>query len=164
MKPPAPSSPLRRLANALAAMLRQPPRAVRVAGAALALLLVVNVLWQGAQPYAVGLVPGGWDKLAHASLHAVLCTMLLFALGVRRGLWAVALCAAFAALDEFAQQFSPGRSVSFMDWLASVAGAVLALAAAHAFAWHAEMAQLRRARRMRETMARWLHPRRGDLR
>jgi VanZ family protein len=125
-------SPLRRIALVLADALTQPSRPARFGAAALAALLVVNVLWQGAQPYAVGLVPGGWDKLAHATLHAVLCTCLLFSLGLRRGLAAVLSCAAFAALDEFAQYFSPGRSVSVMDWLASVAGAGAAWAGAHA--------------------------------
>jgi VanZ family protein len=134
MNQTAPLSPLRRTATTLVDALNRPSPAMRWTGAAVAVLLVVNVLWQGAQPYAVGLVPGGWDKLAHATLHAVLCTCLLFTLGLRRGLVAVLLCATFAALDEFAQYFSPGRSVSAMDWLASVTGALAAWAGAHALA------------------------------
>lgn len=123
-----------------------------------ALMLVTGVLWQGAQPYAVGLVSVGWDKLAHGGLHFVLCTALLFALKLHRGWWAVGLCAAFAALDEWSQQFNPGRTVSALDWAASVAGAVLALAAAHLLAWRTEMLALHRARRRRALVARWPLP------
>ena len=142
----------------LAKALRRPPRWVRALAVAGALILVLNVLWHGAQPYAVGLLPNGWDKVAHVALHFVLCTLLLFALGLRRGWWAVAACAAFSALDEYAQQFSPGRSVEFADWVASVAGALLGLAAAHAIEWQVEMRRLHRAFHMKQTMARWLRP------
>jgi VanZ like family len=149
---------LRRTVAPLAKALRQPTHWVKVVAVTSALLLAANVLWHGAQPYAVGLVPNGWDKVAHATLHFVLCTVLLFALGLRRGWWAVALCSAFAAIDEWAQQFSPGRSVSFYDWLASDVGAVLGLAFAHALAWFGEMSRLRHKSRMNEAMARWLRP------
>lgn len=148
----------RRTLALLAKALRQPPRWLRLAALCLALVLVGNVLWHGAQPYAVGLVREGWDKLAHAGLHFVLCAALLFTLDLRRGWWAVGLCAAFAALDEWAQQFNPGRSVSAADWLASVGGAVLALATAHALAWRQQISGLRRERRRRALIAYWSQP------
>ena len=138
-----------------AGALRQPSRALRIVAIGGAAMLAVNVLWQGAQPYAVGLFADGWDKVAHAMLHYVLCSVLLLALGLRRGLWALVLCASFAAIDEWAQQFSPGRSVSVYDWLASVAGAVLALAAAHGLVWAGEIKHLQRARRRRDKLNRW---------
>jgi VanZ family protein len=146
---------VRRVMALWAAALRQPSRALRTIAIGTAALLVVNVLWQGAQPYAVGLFAEGWDKVAHAALHYVLCSVLLLALGLRRGVWALVLCASFAAIDEWAQQFSPGRSVSFYDWLASVAGAMLALAVAHAQVWANEMKRLHVARRRREKLNRW---------
>ena len=146
---------VRRVMALWAAALRQPSRALRIVAIGTAALLVVNVLWQGAQPYAVGLFADGWDKVAHATLHCVLCSVLLLALGLRRGVWAVVLCASFAAIDEWAQQFSPGRSVSFYDWLASVVGAVLAWAAAHALVWTGEMKRLQIARRRRDKLNRW---------
>ena len=138
--------------------MRRPPTWLRWSAGAVALLLVGNVLWHGAQPYAVGLVPGGWDKLAHAGLHFMLCTTLLLTLKLRRGWWAVGLCAAFAALDEWSQQFNPGRTVSAADWAASVAGAVLALAAAHSLAWRTEIVALHRARQRRALVVRWTLP------
>jgi len=156
MSLPAPTpNALRRVMALWADALRQPSRTLRKVAIGTALLLVVNVLVQGAQPYAVGLFADGWDKVAHAALHFVLCSVLLLALGLRRGVWALLLSASFAAIDEWAQQFSPGRSVSFYDWLASVVGAVLALAAAHALVWTGEMKRLQQTRRRREKLARW---------
>jgi VanZ family protein len=156
MSSPAPNaSAVRRLMVLWAGALRRPSPALRFIAIGLATLLVVNVLWQGAQPYAVGLLADGWDKLAHATLHYVLCSVLLLALGVRRGTLALVLCAAFAAVDEWAQQFSPGRSVSLFDWLASVVGAVLALAVAHALVWTGDMKRLQQARQRREKLSRW---------
>jgi VanZ family protein len=156
-KSPATGAARRGLAF-LSLAVRQPPPWLRCSAGTLSLLLVGNVLWHGAQPYAVGLVPGGWDKLAHAGLHFVLCASLLLALKLQRGWWAVALCAAFAALDEWSQQFNPGRSVSVADWAVSVVGAVLALAAAHALAWRDEIAALRRARLRRVFLSRGVLP------
>ena len=146
---------VRRVMALWAAALRQPSGALRSVAIGTAALLAVNVLWQGSQPYAVGLFADGWDKLAHAALHFVLCSVLLLALGLRRGVWALVLCANFAAIDEWAQQFSPGRSVSLSDWLASVVGAVLALAAAHGLVWTGEMKRLQIARRRRDKLNRW---------
>lgn len=145
----------RRVIALWAGALRQPSRALRTVAICTAVFLALNVLVQGAQPYAVGLFADGWDKVAHATLHYVLCSVLLLALGLRRGVWALVLCASFAAIDEWAQQFSPGRSVSFYDWLASVVGAVLALATAHGLVWTGEMKRLRQARRHRQKLAQW---------
>lgn len=151
-----PLSVSRRALAAMGRVLRSPPRWVRWVAAACAALLVAQVLWHGAQPYAVGLVSHGLDKLAHAALHFGLCALLLLALKLQRGWWAVALCAAVAAIDEAAQQFNPGRSVEWADWYASVAGAMLALAAAHAIAWRTEMRQLQQAQARRSALTRWL--------
>ena len=156
MNSSAPTPNAVRLVMALwAGALRQPSRSLRILALGTAALLVVNVLWQGSQPYAVGLFADGWDKVAHATLHYALCSVLLLAMGLRRGAWALLLCAGFAAIDEWAQQFSPGRSVSFYDWLASVIGAVLALAAAHGLVWTSEMKRLQIARRRRDKLNRW---------
>ena len=68
----------------------------------------------------------------------------------------MAACLAFAVLDEGFQQFSPGRSVSLADVVASGCGAVLALASAHALAWHNDLQAVRRAMRLRRLKAMWL--------
>jgi VanZ family protein len=147
--------PARPFAHRLGQWVLGPPTALRVAGAAGALVLTAAVLGLGAQPGAVGLVADGWDKLAHAALHFVLAWLLLFATGLRRGVWVLLGCTAFAVLDEFAQQFNPGRSISAADVASSVAGAVLALACARAFAWAGELRSARRRLRTRALVARW---------
>ena len=58
-------------------------------GRAITALLVVGILFGlfvgGAQPVAVGLIPSPWDKLAHASLFAVLAACIGLASGLRGG-------------------------------------------------------------------------------
>lgn len=115
----------------LSHLLVQPPKWWRVACGTAAVLLVACLFWQGAQPYAGKVVKEGWDKLAHAVLHFGLCALLLPGVRLRHGMRAVWLCAAVAALDEAAQYFEPGRTPSPADWLASVAGALVALGLAH---------------------------------
>ncbi len=144
--------------------LLRPPWPLRMAGAAGALLLAASVLGLGAQPAAVGVVGAGLDKLAHGALHFVLAWLMLLALGLRRGAWALAGCAAFAVLDEWAQQFNPGRSISAGDVVASIVGAVLALASAQAVAqardWAATLRAARRRARLQALIARWLQAQR----
>lgn len=149
------TSPARTRAGLLRQWVLRPPAALRVLGAAGALVLTGAALGLGAQPGAVGLVADGWDKVAHAAMHFVLAWLLLFATGLRRGAWVLLGCAAFAVLDELAQQFNPGRSVSAADVASSVAGALLALASAHALAWAGELRAARRRRRLHAAIARW---------
>ncbi len=158
IQPTLPSGAVNTPFATLARALRHPPVWLRRAAALGALALTFGVLWQGAQPHAASLLREGWDKVAHASLHFTLCWLCLLAMGLRRGPWAVVLCVAFAGLDEFAQQFSPGRSVSAADVLASAVGALVALASAHAAAWFGEMRQLRQAQAQRKRLAVWIKP------
>ena len=76
-----------------------------------------------------------WDKVVHMAMYAGLAWLVARAepRWVRAvgplALVAVAL-SALGALDEWHQQFIPGRSASADDWVADSAGAVLALLAA----------------------------------
>ncbi|MEI8293937.1 MAG: VanZ family protein [bacterium] len=71
------------------------------------------------------------DKILHFLFYlggaTVLAASLRLIAGMRgvRLLWVVVLCMAMlGALDEYNQQFIPGRSaLNFMDWLADLAGA-----------------------------------------
>lgn len=69
-------------------------------------------------------------KLAHFSEYALLGLCLaipLYAYRIRKGwlvLTAQAICSAYAALDEFHQCFSPGRSPQVRDVLIDSAGAL----------------------------------------
>jgi VanZ family protein len=149
--------PSRGWAARLAQVLRQPGKLLRNAAFAAAVLLVLLVLALGTQPRAVSWVGATlWDKLAHVLLHFVLCWLLVLALGLRRGWLAFCGCVAFAVTDEFFQQFSPGRTVSAADVLASAIGALFALANTHAIAWAGEMRSLARDQAKKKRLAFWL--------
>jgi len=76
-------------------------------------------------------LPLGTDKVAHFSEYLVLA--LLFYRGLRGERWgkvppvwlvAVIACLAIGTLDEFHQQFIPGRDANIRDWMADAAGIV----------------------------------------
>lgn len=72
------------------------------------------------------------DKLAHFGVFGVLATSVIRLSAVRRrgrsgAGWAWAAVAAFGALDEFRQSFTPGRSVELADWIADALGAAAAI-------------------------------------
>lgn len=68
-------------------------------------------------------------KIAHMALYAALGASVFFALapGRLRAPAALAICYAYAALDEFHQSFT-GRTASFTDTLYDAAGAAAAIA------------------------------------
>jgi hypothetical protein len=89
-------------------------------------LLGVSALFVlGAQPFAVGIVPSPYDKLAHAlafgSLFLVLDSALVLPLWL-----ALTIPLLVSAADEFHQIFLPGRQAGLDDWLAGLCGVVLA--------------------------------------
>lgn len=108
-----------------------PPRWMRVLALAGLALVVVNLFWHGAQPYAVGLFQAPWDKLAHLTLYGGLAAAAWIGLGGGRptaDLLAPMAAVAIGVLDEFAQRFSPGRAVGVDDLAADALGAILAVA------------------------------------
>lgn len=78
----------------------------------------------------------GSDKLVHATMYAIfalLATHSLLRSGrpLRQVVLVVVLgIALFAALDEWHQQFIPGRSMDVFDWLADLSGATIGILAA----------------------------------
>ncbi len=77
----------------------------------------------------------GLDKVVHFAFYGVLGWTALRAFapkgGATRGaVLVVAAIAIFAALDEWHQQFIPGRSMETADWMADVSGAALGLVVA----------------------------------
>ena len=101
-------------------------RLLRWAAVALAIGLPLGLLVGGAQPVAVGLVPAPWDKLAHASVFAVLAAAVGYASGLRG--WRMVLVAFIGACavglaDEWHQMFLPGRSAGWDDLAADMLGA-----------------------------------------
>lgn len=74
----------------------------------------------------------GLDKLVHAALFGVLAWLALHARARDRGAeiptWILVMSlATFAALDEWLQHFVPGRGADWMDWLADMAGVLIAV-------------------------------------
>lgn len=77
----------------------------------------------------------GSDKLVHATMYAIfalLATHSLLRAGrpLRQVVVMVILgIALFAAMDEWHQQFIPGRSMDLFDWLADLSGATIGILA-----------------------------------
>jgi VanZ family protein len=100
-----------------------PSRGLRLSAGLLLVVLVVNLLYHGHQPYAVGLFRPPWDKLAHLTLFAAIGGLLWVVAGAQRVAVVVALAALLGLIDESAQAFAPGRSVDWRDWVMDVLGA-----------------------------------------
>jgi VanZ family protein len=92
---------------------------------ALAIAGTASLFVLGAQPYAVGLVPPPWDKLAHALVFGTLFVVFDRALNLPLSV-ALALPLLISAADEMHQLFLPGRNPSWADWLAGLCGVVVA--------------------------------------
>ena len=98
--------------------------------AGLAALLVAGLFYGGAQPVAVGLLAEPWDKLAHASLFAVIAGLLALSrpgLTWRWSLVCLLVTMTVGAMDELHQHFLPGRSADWSDLAADTFGAGLSV-------------------------------------
>ena len=94
----------------------------------LAAAIPLGLLVGGAQPFAVGLVPAPWDKLAHMAVYAVLACAIGFA-SRRHGPSAMLIgfvgALLVGGLDEFSQMHLPGRTAEVDDLVADAVGAAL---------------------------------------
>ncbi|MBV5347435.1 VanZ family protein [bacterium] len=111
----------------------------RVMCSAALLVLLAALFAGGAQPVAVGLIKEPWDKLAHATVFAVLAALLAMALHDRSAspnrslgathaqVAAVVLAALAAVTDELQQATLPGRVAGYDDLLADGLGIALGL-------------------------------------
>jgi hypothetical protein len=94
-----------------------------------AAILIVMLFWGGSQPFAAGLFPVPYDKIAHSLYFGVLS--LLFWFGTA-GRWPVLLFVAVSAiggLDELHQATLPGRVADVYDFLFDTAAAGLVIVA-----------------------------------
>lgn len=89
-------------------------------------LLGISALFiLGAQPFAVGVVPPPYDKLAHALAFG--CLFLVLERALVLPLWlAILIPLILSGADEFHQLFLPGRQPGLDDWLAGLCGVILA--------------------------------------
>ncbi|MBX9928927.1 MAG: VanZ family protein [Gemmatimonadaceae bacterium] len=91
---------------------------------------VILALTSWPRPPSFGLPPNS-DKVAHVALYAVFGTLLSRSFRLTRAwppsrvaLSAISVGLLFGGLDELHQQWIPGRSTSFADWLADAFGVV----------------------------------------
>jgi hypothetical protein len=103
-------------------------RHLRVSALLLGLAILFGLFVLGAQPFAVGLMPTPWDKVAHGCVFAVLAGVIGLASGMRG--WRMVLLAVAGALlvgglDEWHQIYLPGRQAGLDDLAADVVGGVI---------------------------------------
>ncbi|MCS6244714.1 MAG: VanZ family protein [Opitutus sp.] len=97
-----------------------------------ALALAATVVWassfgQVALPDCADFV--NFDKLAHASVFGLMATLVLRPFRSRPIVWSIIIVSLFGAVDELHQNFTPGRSMDILDWVADTTGAVVAVSA-----------------------------------
>ena len=100
------------------------PRSFYLLGAA---TLAVALFWGGGQPFAVGLFPVPYDKLAHSVYFATLAVLLWFGMGGRWPVLVFLVVSAIGGLDELHQSTLPGRVADFYDYLIDTVAAGLAI-------------------------------------
>jgi VanZ like family len=100
------------------------PRSLYLLGAT---TLVVVLFWGGSQPFAVGLFPPPYDKVAHSVYFAALAVLFWFASGGKWPVFLVLAVSAIGGLDELHQRSLPGRSADFYDYLTDTVAAGLAI-------------------------------------
>jgi hypothetical protein len=110
------------------------PRSVYLLGA---VTLIVVLFWGGSQPFAVGLFPAPFDKLAHSVYFATLTVLLWFGFGGRWPVLVFLVVSAIGGLDEIHQSFLPGRMADVYDFLtdAVAAGVVTTLLEKNKWRW-----------------------------
>ncbi len=96
------------------------PALTRAACLVLAALVVFNLFFLAAKPYAAGLFPAPWDKLAHFAVYGGLTTLLWLGTGGRMTFTVIAAVVAVGALDELHQAGIPGRSSDVGDFAVDV--------------------------------------------
>ena len=90
----------------------------------LAAAVTFHLFYLGAQPFAAGLTPPPWDKLAHVLVYSALTALLWAGMGGRMPLVVVATVTSIGALDELHQASLPGRSADASDLLTDAGAAV----------------------------------------
>jgi VanZ like protein len=92
------------------------PRLVRAVCLALAALIVFNLFFLAAQPFAAGLFPAPWDKVAHLAVYGGLTALLWLGTGGRMTFTVIAAVVAIGGLDELHQAGIPGRTSDIGDF------------------------------------------------
>lgn len=92
------------------------------------LLLLLGAIFIGGEaPNAGILFPPPWDKLAHLLTFGSIGVLVALSAPALPVFAIPGIVAAVGALDEIHQAFLPGRQAGIDDWLADLAGGMLAL-------------------------------------
>jgi VanZ family protein len=97
-----------------------------------ALTITALLFYLGAQPFAAGLIPTPWDKIAHFIVFATITTLLWLGHAGRRPLLILAMVCLIGTLDEWRQARLPGRSMDMADLAVDSGAAIFTLIVLHA--------------------------------
>jgi len=99
-------------------------------------IVVIEIATSWPNPSVPAGLPEGSDKVVHLGMYGMLGLLAARALGLQRWsrdgwrlLVAAACISCFGALDEWHQQFIPGRGMELGDWIADSTGGFLGLVA-----------------------------------
>jgi len=96
---------------------------------ALAAVLVFQLFYLGAQPFAAGLFVPPWDAIAHFLFFSALTALVWTATAGRMPFAVLAAVVVVGGLDELHQGSVPGRVVDAADFLVDVSAATFTCAA-----------------------------------
>lgn len=105
-----------------------PLRSARTWAVLTVILAGAGLYTLGAQPFAAGLFPAPWDKLAHVVTFALIGSATGVASGARgwrRTACCIAGAVAIGVLDELHQAYLPERIASWSDLAADAMGGLL---------------------------------------
>ncbi len=93
------------------------PGAFRPLCVSLAAILVFQLFYLGAQPFAAGLIPAPWDKAAHLAVYSAITALLWLGTAARTPLLVIAAVIVIGGFDEWHQTGIPGRTADVLDFL-----------------------------------------------
>ena len=96
------------------------PPMVRAVCLALAALIVFNLFYLAAKPFAAGLFPAPWDKVAHLLVYGGLTALVWVVTGGRMTFTVIAAVVVVGGLDELHQADIPGRVSDVADFATDV--------------------------------------------
>lgn len=92
------------------------------------LILLLGAIFIGGEaPGAGNLFAPPWDKVVHLLVFGSIGVLVALSFPAFPTAAILPIVAAIGATDEFHQTFLPGRQAGFDDWLADLAGGMLAL-------------------------------------
>ena len=83
----------------------------------LATVVIFQLFYLGSQPFAAGLIPPPWDKLAHFVVYSAITALLWIGTGGSTPALVIMAVIAVGALDELHQANLPGRDAALGDFL-----------------------------------------------